>query len=90
MGMGEVFTGLWLGVPMGKDQWEDLGLDGDNIKMDFREIGIDGPNWIRLAQYRFQWRAFEDISTIGNSFKFLRMRSLTLGEVHNLQVFEAE
>jgi hypothetical protein len=33
-------------------RWED------NIKMDLREIGIDGANWIRLAQNRGQWRAF--------------------------------
>jgi hypothetical protein len=30
----------------------------DNIKMDLREIGIDGANWIWLAQDRVQWRAF--------------------------------
>jgi hypothetical protein len=29
----------------------------DNIKMDLREIGIDGVNWIQLAQDRVQWRA---------------------------------
>jgi hypothetical protein len=29
----------------------------DNIKMDLREIGIDGANWIQLAQGRVQWRA---------------------------------
>jgi hypothetical protein len=29
-----------------------------NIKMDLREIGIDGANWIHLAQYRAQWRDF--------------------------------
>jgi hypothetical protein len=29
-----------------------------NIKMDLGEIGIDGANWIRLAQDRVQWRAF--------------------------------
>jgi hypothetical protein len=28
-----------------------------NIKMDFREIGIDGANWIQLAQDRVQGRA---------------------------------
>jgi hypothetical protein len=33
-------------------RWED------NIKMDLREIGIDGANWIRLAQDRVQWQAF--------------------------------
>jgi hypothetical protein len=28
-----------------------------NIKMDLREIGMDGANWIQLAQDRVQWRA---------------------------------
>jgi hypothetical protein len=27
-----------------------------NINMDFREIGIDGVNWIQLAQDMVQWR----------------------------------
>jgi len=39
-----------LGRPRGR--WQD------NIKLDLREIGIDGANWIRLAQDRVQWRAF--------------------------------
>jgi hypothetical protein len=30
-------------------RWED------NIKMDLREIGIDGVNWIQLVQDRVQW-----------------------------------
>jgi hypothetical protein len=40
--------------PLGRPRrsWED------NIKMDLREIGIDGANWIRLAGDRFWWRAF--------------------------------
>jgi hypothetical protein len=40
--------------PLGRPRrrWED------NIKMDLREIGIDGANWIQLAQYRVQWRAY--------------------------------
>jgi hypothetical protein len=29
----------------------------DNIKMDFREIGINETNWIQLAQDRVQWWA---------------------------------
>jgi hypothetical protein len=37
---------------------------GYNIKMDLREIGIDGANWIRLAQDSVQWRAF--VSTVMN------------------------
>jgi hypothetical protein len=27
----------------------------DDIKLDLMEIGIDGVNWIRLAQDRVQW-----------------------------------
>jgi hypothetical protein len=40
--------------PLGRTRrrWED------NIKMDIGEIGIDGSNWIRLAQDSAQWRAF--------------------------------
>jgi hypothetical protein len=39
--------------PLGRHRrrWED------NIKMDLREIGVDGANWIRLAQDRVLWRA---------------------------------
>jgi hypothetical protein len=46
--------------PLGRPRrkWED------NIKMDLREIGIDGENWIRLAQERVQWRAF--VNTVTN------------------------
>jgi hypothetical protein len=56
-GRGEVFTGFWLGGlkrPLGRPRhsWED------NIKLDLREIGIDGVNWIQLAQDRVQWQAF--------------------------------
>jgi hypothetical protein len=29
----------------------------DNIKMDLREIGWDGVDWIDIAQDRDQWRA---------------------------------
>jgi hypothetical protein len=36
-------------------RWED------NIEMDLREIGIDGENWIQLAQDRILWRAFVDM-----------------------------
>jgi hypothetical protein len=46
--------------PLGKPRrrWED------NIKMDLREIGIDGANWTRQAQDRVQWRAF--VNTVMN------------------------
>jgi hypothetical protein len=46
--------------PLGRPRrgWED------NIKMDLREIRIDGANWIQLAQDRVQWRAF--VNTVMN------------------------
>jgi hypothetical protein len=53
---GEVFTGFFVGRPEGKrrlgrprHRWED------NIKIDLREIGIDGANWIWLTQDKLQW-----------------------------------
>jgi hypothetical protein len=49
---------VFVGKPEGKRplerprrRWED------NIKMDLREIGIEGTNWIHLAQDGVQWRA---------------------------------
>jgi hypothetical protein len=46
--------------PLGRPRhmWED------NIKMDLVVIGIDGANWIQLAQDRVQWRAF--VNTVMN------------------------
>jgi hypothetical protein len=46
--------------PLGRPRcrWEG------NIKMDLREIGIDGANWIQLAQDRVHWRAF--VNTVMN------------------------
>jgi hypothetical protein len=36
----------------------------DNIKMDLREIGCDGVDWIELAQDRDQWRVL--VNTVMN------------------------
>jgi hypothetical protein len=51
-----VYRGL-IGRPEGKRplgrsrrRWED------NIKLDLREMCLDGANWIQLAQDRVQWR----------------------------------
>jgi hypothetical protein len=52
-----VVTGCWLGGPKARDHWEDLDVCENNIKMDLREIGINGANWIQLAQDKVQWRA---------------------------------
>jgi hypothetical protein len=59
MGKGRGVYRILVGRPEGKRplgrprrRWED------NIKMDLREIGIDGMNWIQLAQVSIQWRVF--------------------------------
>jgi hypothetical protein len=59
MGEGRGVYSVLVGRPEGKRplgrprrMWED------NIKMDLREIGIGGANWIQLAQDRVQWWAF--------------------------------
>jgi hypothetical protein len=59
MGEGRGVYRVLVGMPEGKKplgrprrRWED------NIKMDLREIGIDGANWIQLAQDSVQLRAF--------------------------------
>jgi hypothetical protein len=54
--------GFRLRGPKVRDHWEDLGVGG-GITLG-REIGIDGANWIRLAQDRVQWRAF--VNTVMN------------------------
>jgi hypothetical protein len=58
MGEGRGVYRVLVGRPEGKSplgrprrRWDD------NIKMDLREIGINGANWIQLAQDRVQWRA---------------------------------
>jgi hypothetical protein len=58
-GKGSGVYRVLVGRPEGKRQlrkprrrWEN------NIKMDLREIGTDGANWIRLVRDMVQWRAF--------------------------------
>jgi hypothetical protein len=65
MGKGRGVYRILVGRPEGnrplggpRRRWED------NIKLDLREIGIDGANWIRLAQDRVQWWAF--VNTVMN------------------------
>jgi hypothetical protein len=59
MGEGRGVNRVLVGRPEGKRplgrprrRWED------NIKLDLRDMGIDGANWIQLAQDRVQCRAF--------------------------------
>jgi hypothetical protein len=59
MGEGRGVYRVLIGRPEGKRplgrlrrRWQD------NIKMELREIGIDGANLIGLAQDRVRWQAF--------------------------------
>jgi hypothetical protein len=65
LGEGRGIYRVLFGSPEGKRplgrprrRWED------NIKMDFRELGIEGGNWIQLGQDRVQWRTF--VNTVMN------------------------
>jgi hypothetical protein len=65
MGEGRGVYRVLVGRPEGKRplgrprlRWEN------NIKLDLREIGIDGSNWVRLAQDRVRWRVF--VNTVMN------------------------
>jgi hypothetical protein len=65
MGEGSGVYKVLVGSPEGKRPLgRPRGRWDDNIKLDLREIGIDGENWIRLAQDRVQWRAF--VNTVVN------------------------
>jgi hypothetical protein len=46
--------------PLGRPRhrWEN------NIWLELREIGVNGVNWIQLAQDRIHWRAF--VNTVMN------------------------
>jgi hypothetical protein len=47
-----------LGGPKVRDHWEDLDVGGRiTLRLDLRETGIYGANWIQLAQDRIRWRA---------------------------------
>jgi hypothetical protein len=55
---------ILVGKPEGKRLLGKPRQMGDNIKMDLREIGWDGMDWIDLAQDRDQWRAL--VNTVMN------------------------
>jgi hypothetical protein len=64
-GKEEIFYLVLVGRPEGKKplkrprcRWED------KIKLDLTEIGINGANWIQLAQDTVQWWVF--VNTVMN------------------------
>jgi hypothetical protein len=58
MGQKKKACRIFVGKPEGKRPLgRARGRWVDNIKMDFREIGWDGMDWIDMAQERDPWRA---------------------------------
>jgi hypothetical protein len=56
---------ILVGKPEGKLPMERLRRRWvDNIKMDLREIGRDGVDWIDMAEDKDQWRAL--VNTVFN------------------------
>jgi hypothetical protein len=65
MGEGRGVYRVLVGRPKSKRSLERPRRCWDgNIKLDVRKIGIDGANWIRLAQDRVQWQGF--VNTVMN------------------------
>jgi hypothetical protein len=56
--------GILVGKPEGKRPLGRPRRRWENIKMDLREIGLGGMDWIDLAQDRDQWRAL--VNTLMN------------------------
>jgi hypothetical protein len=58
--LGIISVGSVMFTPLGRPRrrWED------NIKLVFKEIGIDGANWIQLTWDMVKWRAF--VNTVMN------------------------
>jgi len=52
----EMPTKFWSENPKEWDNSEDLGVDWeDNIRMDLMEMGLEGVDWMRLAEDKDQW-----------------------------------
>jgi hypothetical protein len=49
----------------------------DNIKIDLREIGWDGMDWIELAQDRDQWRGLSNTAMSLRVLEMLRNSCVT-------------
>jgi hypothetical protein len=48
----EACTGFWWGNLREKDHCGDPGVDGDNIKMDLKDVECEGMVWIEQVQDR--------------------------------------
>jgi hypothetical protein len=51
-------TKFWSENLEGRNHAEDLGVDGDNIRIDLREVEWESVDWMHLAQDRDKLWAF--------------------------------
>jgi hypothetical protein len=58
-----MLIGYWWESQKERDHWEDQDVGG-NIRMDLREIGWYGMDWIDLAQDKDKWMAL--VNTVMN------------------------
>jgi hypothetical protein len=56
-GRGGIHIGYWWESQMGRPRHRWV----DNIKIDLREVGWDGRDWIDMAQDRDRWRAYVNV-----------------------------
>jgi len=49
------YIGSWLGNWRERDHWEELSIDGWNIRMDLQQVGCGYVDSIGLAQDRDRW-----------------------------------
>jgi hypothetical protein len=52
MGEKRMHIGYWWKIQKERGHWEDQDVGGGTIKIDLRDIGWDGMDWIDLAQDR--------------------------------------
>jgi transposase len=57
-----VCTGFWCGILREIEHLGDPGIDGRIIlKMDLKDVGYDGMDWIELAHVTDRWRALVNV-----------------------------
>jgi hypothetical protein len=52
-----MLTKFWYKSQKGRDDLDNLDVDGDNIRMDLRKIVLEVVDRIHLAEARDRWRA---------------------------------
>jgi hypothetical protein len=52
-----------VGMPQGRNNLKNVEADGDNIKIDLKEIGWKSGDWFHVPQDRHQWRVLVKTAT---------------------------